>query len=124
MKKLSIQSVCRRFTGAGFGNAVDALGPVDFDIANGEFVAIVGPSGCGKSTLLKLIAGLDRSDDGQVLLDGVVVTGPNPHCGMVFQQFALFPWLTIRRNVAFGVAGSRSSQHIVDALLDAVGLAA
>ncbi|MDR8414113.1 ABC transporter ATP-binding protein [Nonomuraea sp. 3-1Str] len=80
-----------------------ALGGVSLDIADNEFVTIVGPSGCGKSTLLNILAGLDQPTGGTALVDGKPVTGPGPERGVIFQQYALFPWLTVRENVEFGM---------------------
>lgn len=82
---------------------VQALDDVTLRIAEGEFVCLVGPSGCGKSTLLNLIAGLDRPDGGTVQADGQLVRGPGPHRLMMFQEAALFPWLTVLGNVLFGL---------------------
>ncbi|MFE4602533.1 ABC transporter ATP-binding protein [Kitasatospora indigofera] len=99
--KLSFRAVGRTYpVGDGL---FTALGNVSLDIADGEFVTVVGPSGCGKSTLLGMAAGLVEPTDGRVLLDGVPVTGPGPDRGVIFQQYALFPWLTVRRNVEFGL---------------------
>lgn len=80
-----------------------ALHGVELDIRQGEFVTIVGPSGCGKSTLLYLIAGLVKPSSGEVQVGAQPVTGPNPRCGIVFQEFRIFPWKTVRQNVAFGL---------------------
>jgi NitT/TauT family transport system ATP-binding protein len=80
-----------------------ALGGVSLDIADQEFVTVVGPSGCGKSTLMSMAAGLQEPDSGTVLVDGTPVTGPGPDRGVIFQQYALFPWLTVRQNVEFGL---------------------
>lgn len=99
-----------------------ALGGVDLAIADREFVTVVGPSGCGKSTLLNMAAGLDQPTAGEVLVDGAPVSGPGPERGVIFQQYALFPWLTVRRNVEFGlrIAGitaedrTRRAQRAID----------
>ena len=80
-----------------------ALNGVDMDIHENEFICVVGPSGCGKSTLLNIIGGLETPTEGKVLLDGAEVTGPGPDRGIVFQQYALFPWLTVEKNVQFGL---------------------
>ena len=82
-----------------------ALAPVSFEVGeqlgDGEFVSLVGPSGCGKSTLLYLIAGLDDASAGEILLDGQTVAGPGADRGMVFQNYTLFPWLTVLQNARF-----------------------
>jgi NitT/TauT family transport system ATP-binding protein len=123
VSKLSINDVARRFPGRGPNGITEALGPVTFALDDGEFVAIVGPSGCGKSTLLRLIAGLDAPNEGRIALNKQPVTAPSPDCGMVFQQFALFPWLSVRRNIGFALKTSAASEATIDQLLNAVGLA-
>lgn len=80
-----------------------ALDGVSLDIQDEEFVTVVGPSGCGKTTLLNVIAGLEKASGGEVLVDGQKVSGPSPERGVIFQQYALFPWLTVRENVEFGL---------------------
>jgi ABC-type nitrate/sulfonate/bicarbonate transport system ATPase subunit len=98
--------VCRRVGkvwAAPHGLAVEALRGIDLAVSAGEFVAILGPSGCGKSTLLEMIAGLESLTSGDILIDGAPVTGPNPKAVMVFQEHALFPWLSVEDNVAFGL---------------------
>jgi NitT/TauT family transport system ATP-binding protein len=106
---------------------VQALDDVTLRIAEGEFVCLVGPSGCGKSTLLNLIAGLDRADRGNVQADGQTISGPGPHRLMMFQEAALFPWLTVLGNVLFGlklVKGLSASERREKAeyFLELVGL--
>ncbi|MBI1261894.1 MAG: ATP-binding cassette domain-containing protein [Rhizobiales bacterium] len=80
-----------------------ALKDVSFQTHRREFLCIVGPSGCGKSTLIRILAGLETSTSGKVLLEGKPVTGPGKDRGMVFQGYTLFPWLTVKRNVMFGL---------------------
>ena len=80
-----------------------ALNDISFETHRREFLCIVGPSGCGKSTLVRVLAGLGRQSAGQVLLAGQPVTGPGADRGMVFQGYTLFPWLTVKRNVMFGL---------------------
>ena len=87
-----------------------ALNGVSLDIHENEFVCVVGPSGCGKSTLLNIIAGLHEPTSGEVLVDGQAVSGPGPDSGVVFQQYALFPWLTVQKNVEFGLKLQGMSQ--------------
>ena len=103
-----------------------ALQDVNLHLHEGEFVALLGPSGCGKSTLLRIITGLQQPTAGQVLYRGQPVPGVNPHTTIVFQTFALFPWLTVQANVevalkAHGVAPEQRARRAVD-LLDKVGL--
>jgi NitT/TauT family transport system ATP-binding protein len=95
---LSLQGV-----GMQFGGTSVALESIDLSIAEREFVTIVGPSGCGKSTLLYLIGGFLRPTAGHVMLRGKEVTGPGPDRGIVFQRYSLFPWLTVRRNISYGL---------------------
>ena len=80
-----------------------ALNGVDFEIKENEFICVVGPSGCGKSTLLNIIAGLLEPTSGAVYVDGKKVEGTGVERGVVFQQYALFPWLTVKKNVEFGL---------------------
>jgi ABC-type nitrate/sulfonate/bicarbonate transport system ATPase subunit len=98
---LSVRGVSRRFRSA-HGETV-ALQATDLEVAENDFVTILGPSGCGKSTLLRIIAGLDTPTSGEVLQDGKGIAGPGPDRGMVFQSYTLFPWLTVRENVCFGL---------------------
>ncbi len=112
----------------GQSGLVDALAPVTFQIQDGEFVVLVGPSGCGKSTLLRIIAGLLVPSHGKVLLDGQVITGPQPEIGLVFQQSNLMPWRSVLDNVALplelaGVDQSARYQQ-AQSVLGRVGLTA
>lgn len=99
---IHITQVTRAFADTT-GQELHALGPVDLEIAAGEFVSLVGPSGCGKSTLLRAITGLDHPTSGELRLDEEAITAPGPQRGLVFQDPTLFPWLTVRGNVAAGL---------------------
>jgi len=103
VSRLSIQGVGRTFPGVNGGTPTLALQPTSLAVAHNDFITILGPSGCGKSTLLRIVAGLDTPTVGQVLLDDQAVTGPGADRGMVFQSYTLFPWLTVRENICFGL---------------------
>ncbi len=117
---LTVRGVERRF------DKTLALQATDLDVAENDFITILGPSGCGKSTLLRIVAGLDRQTGGEVLLDGQRIEGPGADRGVVFQSYTLFPWLTVRDNVCFGLVERglpRPQQlEIADAFLNKVGL--
>ena len=85
------------------GEPIQALKDIDLEIQDGEFVCIVGPSGCGKSTLLEIVAGLLGATSGEILLDDVPVNGTSRDIGVVFQDASLYPWKTIKKNIAFGM---------------------
>jgi nitrate ABC transporter ATP-binding subunit len=97
---LAIRGVTKRF--AVGDDEVEALAPVDLAIPQGEFVCMIGASGCGKSTLLRIIAGFEEPTTGDVSIDGKAIAGPGSDRGMVFQDYALFPWMTVRENISFG----------------------
>ncbi|GAA2340217.1 ABC transporter ATP-binding protein [Dactylosporangium salmoneum] len=103
--KISVQEVTKTF--ALGRETFTALDRVSLDIADNEFVTVVGPSGCGKSTLMNVLAGLETPTEGRALVDGAPVSGPGPERGVIFQQYALFPWLTVRKNVEFGLKTAR-----------------
>ena len=113
MSKLVIQGVSKAFA------STEALERIDLAIGDNDFLCILGPSGCGKSTLLRIVAGLEVSSTGRVLLDGQPVERPGPDRGMVFQSYTLFPWLTVRQNVLFG---TRSTEDKATRLISQVGL--
>ena len=99
---ISVNNVNRIYSDAE-GNKVNALYNVDLDIRPGEFISIIGPSGCGKTTLLRLIAGLDKPQSGELMIDGSRITDVSPERGYVFQQGGLFPWLNVENNIAYGL---------------------
>jgi NitT/TauT family transport system ATP-binding protein len=99
---------------------------VSLDIHRREFITVIGPSGCGKSTFIRIVAGLDEATSGEILLDDKPVSGPGPDRGMVFQGYTLFPWLTVKRNVMFGLQmqgrSTSSAESEARQWLDMVGL--
>lgn len=125
MSGLKIDNISMRFDLPN-GSHVQALKNVSLDLKEGEILSVLGPSGCGKTTLLNIVAGFLAPTEGQVLLDGKPVNGPGPERGMVFQQGALFEWMSVRDNVGFGprMKGMKKSESakIVDHLLEVVGL--
>ena len=122
--RVEIWDVSVRFRSGG--KTIRALENTSVDISPGSFVCLLGPSGCGKSTLLNTVAGYVRPTTGWVRVDGDQVVRPGPDRGMVFQQYSLFPWKTVRDNVAFGPyaqgKGRARARAIADELLDMVGL--
>ena len=121
---LTVRGVERRFK-SSHGSTL-ALSATDLQVAENDFITILGPSGCGKSTLLRIVAGLDQPTAGEVLLDGRRISGPGADRGMVFQSYTLFPWLTVRDNVCFGLRerGLPRAQQIevAQAFIQKVGL--
>ena len=99
--KLEVVSVTKDYPGNS-GEIIRALEEVSISVDAGEFVSLLGPSGCGKSTLLALIAGFEKASSGEIRLDGRIVDGPGPERGLVFQDYALFPWKTLLENVMYG----------------------
>ena len=121
---LEIAGVSKRFTGQGLEHT--ALQEVELSVGEGEILSLVGTSGCGKSTLLRLLCGLERPSDGQVLLHGQAVTGPSPQVGMVFQEPRLMPWLTVAENVRLALLDlpREEQEERIARVLEKVGLAA
>jgi NitT/TauT family transport system ATP-binding protein len=103
-----------------------ALGDVSLSVADNEFITVVGPSGCGKTTLMNILAGLETPTRGRALADGKAIEGPGPERGVIFQQYALFPWLTVRKNVEFGLrtagVGRAERRKRAEHFIDLVGL--
>lgn len=101
--RIKVQAKDVKKTYASSRGDVVALNGFQLDIKENEFICVVGPSGCGKSTILNIMAGLEKPTSGEVLVDGKPVHGPGAERGVVFQQYALFPWLTVKKNVEFGL---------------------
>jgi NitT/TauT family transport system ATP-binding protein len=131
-EKLIVRGVSKRFTTQT--GSFEALADVSFGVAEGEFVACVGASGCGKSTLLRVIAGLEPMSRGEVLVDERPISGPDRERAMVFQDYSLYPWLTVLENIRFSLrlTANRRHQNVADArraaersllLLELMGLA-
>jgi NitT/TauT family transport system ATP-binding protein len=124
--KIQVQKVTRTF--AADGRAAPAVLDFDLDVPEREFLCLLGPSGCGKSTLLNIIAGFLQPTSGAVMVDGRPVTGPGADRGVVFQEYVLFPWLTVAGNVEFGpvLRGTAADERrrTVARYLDLVGLGA
>ena len=125
MSELLIDNISMRFDLPN-GSSVQALKDVTLSLKSGELLSVLGPSGCGKTTLLNIVAGFLAPTAGQITLDGNRVTGPSAERGMVFQQGALFEWMSVRENVGFGprMKGplTAETREKVDHLLDVVGL--
>lgn len=99
---IEFRNVQKRFRDARQGQIVHAIENISLEIAQGEFVMVIGPSGCGKTTLLNILAGFEQPSAGQAFLEGQAIERPGADRGVVFQEYALFPWLTLRQNVEYG----------------------
>ncbi|MGA2465313.1 MAG: ABC transporter ATP-binding protein [Thermodesulfobacteriota bacterium] len=122
MSKIAVRNVSKSFM-----SGKEILRDINFDVEEGEFICLLGPSGCGKTTLIRCIAGIEPTSSGEIFVAGKKVDGPGPERSVVFQNFALFPWLTVRKNVSFGLelAGKPKLEigEIVLRVLKLVGLA-
>jgi NitT/TauT family transport system ATP-binding protein len=121
---LEVENLTKQFDSKD--GQVTALKNINFKTHRREFVCVIGPSGCGKSTLIRILAGLETESSGRVLLDGKEVHGPGPDRGMVFQGYTLFPWLTVKKNVMFGLEmsnrGKVAAEQEAAQWIDLVGL--
>ena len=124
--RIECRSVRKTYRDAADGTEIVALDGFTLDIEPREFLTLLGPSGCGKSTLLNILAGFERPDSGKVLLNGIPIERPGPDRGVVFQDYALFPWLNIQQNVEYGLRekgmGKAESRAIAQRFLATVGL--
>ena len=117
MASLQIRDLTKRF------GSTQVLNNINLEIEDGEFLVLVGPSGCGKSTLLNIIAGLEKSTEGEILIGDHVVTTVHPKdrdIAMVFQSYALYPTMTVRKNITFGLQVRKLSKAKIDAALEGV----
>jgi NitT/TauT family transport system ATP-binding protein len=121
---LTVESLNKTYVSQG--SETPALVDINLSIAKGEFICLLGPSGCGKSTLLKIIAGLIPATSGRIAINGKAVSGPGPERAVVFQDYALFPWMTVRDNVEFGLEARKlppaERRQVSSRLLKVVGL--
>jgi taurine transport system ATP-binding protein len=126
MADLVCENLSMTFTNPQTGGAVEALKDINFNLKKGELLSVLGPSGCGKTTLLNVIAGFINATGGQAKLGDQVIDAPGVERGMVFQQGALFEWLTVARNVDFGLRMKKNdpaeNEALVEKWLDIVGL--
>ncbi|MBU4490117.1 MAG: ABC transporter ATP-binding protein [Actinobacteria bacterium] len=123
---VELRSLSKSFTEKKTGRELEVLDHLDMEVRQGRFTCVVGPTGCGKTTLLRLIGGLEVPSSGEVRFEGRPVTGPGPQRGMVFQEYALFPWRTAVRNVTFGLSlkgiPHKEARALADEYLETVGL--
>jgi ABC-type nitrate/sulfonate/bicarbonate transport system ATPase subunit len=121
--KIRIRGLRKTFAEPG-KPPVEALAGIDLDVRAGEFVCVLGPSGCGKTTLLNMCGGFEGWDQGSVEIDGAVVAEPNPRRVFVFQEYGIFPWMSVWDNVVFGLAGASAERkrEVAERLIRMVGL--
>lgn len=112
--RIELRHVSKSYAVEGGRKQLLALNDASLSVSAEEFVCLLGPSGCGKSTILKLVAGLEKTNGGDVSMDGQQVLSPLPGCGMVFQEYALFPWHSVEQNVAFGLKLHGYAKETID----------
>jgi NitT/TauT family transport system ATP-binding protein len=124
--RIVVRALRKRFTDIARRQEVVALDGIDLDIADDEFLTILGPSGCGKTTLLNIVAGFEQATSGEVQLDNAPIREPGPDRGVVFQEYALFPWLTVEQNIEFGLrergVAKAERRAKVHSLIGSIGL--
>jgi NitT/TauT family transport system ATP-binding protein len=125
--KINIKNLSHTYFDLQANTQVHAIDNLNLDVQDGELMCVLGPSGCGKSTMLYIVAGLIKASRGQIVLDEVPIKGPGPDRGMVFQEYALLPWKSVRDNIRLGlriqkVPKSEAEQRI-ERIIDLVGLA-
>jgi len=124
-EKLVVENISKQFN-LRSGEILNVIQDVSFSVSDGQFMTLLGPSGCGKSTLLRIIDGLIKPTKGKVYLNDKEIISPTKDCGMVFQAYTLFPWLTVQRNVEFGLKYQNVSpdekKRTADKFIDLVGL--
>jgi NitT/TauT family transport system ATP-binding protein len=113
---ISVRGVHKVFQSGG--QDVHALQDINLEVNRGEFVCLLGPSGCGKSTLLNAVAGFSLPSSGSITVEGAPITAPGPDRGMVFQEYALFPWMTVEQNIAFGLQIKQVAKPAIQAKVD------
>jgi len=122
---LAVKDICKIYE-ADDGDGVQALQNINIEVKDKEFVCIIGPSGCGKTTLLRIIAGLEKPDSGSVTLNNETILAPGPDRGMVFQEYSLFPWRTVLKNITFSLELKKipkaERNKIANEYLELVGL--
>jgi len=122
--KLQVKDISKTYSEKT--NCIEVLSKISIDVYENQFICFLGPSGCGKTTLLRIIAGLLKPTEGEVLLDGTKITEPTIKCGLVPQAYTLFPWLTVRKNISFGLklkeVGRNKIESVVDEYLKLIGL--
>ncbi len=124
--KVEVNNISKSFSKPEDGKPLPVVDKVNFKVNDGEFLCLVGSSGCGKTTILRIIAGLLNADSGEVLIDGKKIETPSSKRGMVFQEFALFPWRTVKKNVEFGLEykglSAKERDELSDKFIAMVGL--
>lgn len=120
---LKLKNISKSFPKVETDSITNAISDIDIEFKSSEFVSLVGPSGCGKSTMLRLICGLIQPTTGEITINDEIITGPNEKIAMVFQKPTLFPWLTVRDNIAFGLNLKHKYDNIkVDDMIELIGL--